>query len=114
MRAAYDALDGAMKERLAGLTGLHGHTSGPAGGELYRNNEAAKTADREYDEKRWPAIARHPVTGREILFVNPMHVHGFAGAWKKDAAWEPSSRNWRGTRPRSGSFTTTTGGSATW
>ena len=86
MRAAYDALDGKMKERLASLTGLHGHTSGPAGGELYRNNEAAKTADKHYEEKPWPAITKHPVTGRDILFVNPMHVHGFVGM-EKDAAW---------------------------
>ena len=86
MRAAYDALDGKMKERLASLTALHGHTSGPAGGELYRNNEAAKTADKHYEEKPWPAVAKHPVTGRDILFVNPMHVHGFVGM-EKDAAW---------------------------
>jgi alpha-ketoglutarate-dependent taurine dioxygenase len=86
MRAAYDALAPEMKERLAGLTGLRGHTSGPAGGELYRNNEAAKTADKEYEEKPWPAITKHPVTGRPILFVNPMHVHGFVGM-EKDAAW---------------------------
>jgi len=56
------ALPQQMKDRLAGLTGLHGHTSGPAGGELYRNNEAAKTADKHYDEKPWPAITHHPVT----------------------------------------------------
>jgi len=29
----------------------------------------------------------HPVTGRPILFVNPMHVHGFVGM-KREAAWE--------------------------
>jgi taurine dioxygenase len=86
MVAAYAALPPAMKDRLASLTGLHGHTSGPAGGELYRNNEAAKTADKEYDEKPWPAITHHPVTGKPILFVNPMHVHGFVGM-DKDAAW---------------------------
>jgi alpha-ketoglutarate-dependent taurine dioxygenase len=72
---------------LAQLTGLHGHTSGPAGGTLYKENEAAKTADKEYAEKPWPAITRHPVTGKPILFVNPMHVHGFVGM-DKDTAWE--------------------------
>ena len=87
MVAAYEALPPAMKDRLAGLTGLHGHTSGPAGGTLYKENEAAKTADREYDEKPWPAITAHPVTGKPILFVNPMHVHGFVGM-EKDDAWE--------------------------
>ncbi|HXO01909.1 MAG TPA: TauD/TfdA family dioxygenase, partial [Stellaceae bacterium] len=86
MVAAYAALPPTMKERLASLTGLHGHTSGPAGGTLYKENEAAKTADKHYDEKAWPAIARHPVTGKPILFVNPMHVHGFVGM-ERDDAW---------------------------
>ena len=35
---------------------------------------------------RWPAVTRHPVTGRSILFVNPMHTHGFAGM-TREAAW---------------------------
>jgi taurine dioxygenase len=87
MVAAYEALPPTTKDRLATLTGLHGHTSGPAGGTLYKENEAAKTADKEYDEKPWPAITRHPVTGKQILFVNPMHVHGFVGM-EKDDAWE--------------------------
>jgi alpha-ketoglutarate-dependent taurine dioxygenase len=29
---------------------------------------------------------RHPVTGRSILFVNPMHTHGFVGM-KREEAW---------------------------
>jgi taurine dioxygenase len=87
MYAAYETLPQVMKDRLATLTCLHGHTSGPAGGTLYRNNEAAKTADREYEEKPWPAITRHPVTDKPILFVNPMHVHGIVGM-EKDEAWE--------------------------
>lgn len=87
MVAAYEALSPAMKDRLATMTGLHGHTSGPAGGELYKNNEAAKTADKAYEEKPWPAITAHPVTGKPILFVNPMHVHGFVGM-AKDDSWE--------------------------
>jgi taurine dioxygenase len=87
MVAAYEALSSTMKDQLATMIGLHGHTSGPAGGELYKNNEAAKTADKVYDEKPWPAITAHPVTGKPILFVNPMHVHGFVGM-ARDAAWE--------------------------
>jgi alpha-ketoglutarate-dependent taurine dioxygenase len=79
MRAAYDALPEATKDRLAGLTGLHGHTDGPAGGRLYRENEAAKRAAEEYPERRRPAVVTHPVSGRSILFVNPMHTHGFLG-----------------------------------
>ena len=87
MCAAYDALPPAMKDRLAALTGLHGRTDGPAGTRLYDPVEEARMTDKVYEEQRRPAVVPHPVTGRPILFVNPMHVHGFDGM-AKDAAWE--------------------------
>jgi len=89
MRAAYDGLSEAMKARLAGLTGLHGRTDGPAGVRLYQTEEERRShrrTDRDYTEQSWPAVARHPVTGRPILFVNPLHTHGFAGM-SQDEAW---------------------------
>jgi taurine dioxygenase len=85
MRAAYDALSPEMKQRLAGLTGLHGRSSGPAGERLY-GDDKGKT-EKEYDELPRPAVVPHPVTGRPILFVNPMHTHGFEGM-EREAAWE--------------------------
>jgi taurine dioxygenase len=85
MYAAYETLPQDTKDRLAAMTCLHGHTSGPAGGEVYKN-DAAKTAEKVYEE-RWPAITTHPVTGKPILFINPMHVHGIVGI-EKDEAWE--------------------------
>jgi len=84
MRAAYDALAPAMKVLLAGLSGLHGRSTGPAGERLY-GTEKGKT-EKIYDELPRPAVLRHPVSGREILFVNPMHVHGFAGM-RREEAW---------------------------
>ncbi len=86
MRAAYDALDDAMKQRLAGLVGLHGRQDGPAGVRLYAG-DPKQNLDRDYPEKSWPAVIRHPVTGRLILFVNPLHTHGFQGM-AKDEAWK--------------------------
>jgi taurine dioxygenase len=77
MRAAYDALPEQRKQLLAGLTGLHGRSTGPAGERLYGDNKGV--TEKAYAETSWPAVSRHPVTGRPILFVNPMHVHGFAG-----------------------------------
>ena len=84
MHAAWEALPEAKKELLSGLTGLHGRTDGPAGERLYRGNTEA--SDKEYHEVRWPALTRHPVNGRPILFVNPMHTHGFVGM-TRDEAW---------------------------
>jgi taurine dioxygenase len=85
MRAAYDALSPEMKDRLAGLVGLHGRSSGPAGERLY-GDDKGKT-EKEYKELPRPAVVNHPVNGRPILFVNPMHTHGFDGM-KREAAWE--------------------------
>ena len=84
MHAAWEALPEARKQLLSGLTALHGRTDGPAGERLYRGNTEA--SDKEYHEVRWPALTRHPVNGRPILFVNPMHTHGFVGM-TRDEAW---------------------------
>jgi taurine dioxygenase len=85
MRAAYDTLPEAMQRRLDGLVGLHGRGDGPAGVRLY-NGELERRTDRDYPEQAWPAVTRHPVTGRPILFVNPLHTHGFVGM-QQDEAW---------------------------
>src|SRR5262249_57034212 len=85
MRAAYDALSGAMKQRLAAMVGLHGRHDGPAGVRLYQGDPDQRI-DRDYPEKARPAVVTHPVTKRSILFVNPLHTHGFEGM-PRDEAW---------------------------
>jgi taurine dioxygenase len=85
MRAAYDALPAARRDKLAGLTALHGRHTGPAGAKLYGDFKGV--TEKQYQEVPWPAVTRHPVTGRPILFVNPMHTHGFAGM-PREAAWQ--------------------------
>jgi taurine dioxygenase len=84
MRAAYEALPEARQQQLEGLTALHGRSSGPAGERLYGDEKGV--TEKVYLETRWPAVTRHPVTGKQILFVNPMHTHGFAGM-ARDEAW---------------------------
>jgi alpha-ketoglutarate-dependent taurine dioxygenase len=84
MAAAYAELPAARQAQLAQLTGLHGRHSGPAGEKLYGDDKGV--TEKQYREVAWPAVARHPVTGREILFVNPMHTHGFAGM-AREQAW---------------------------
>src|SRR5215813_5508245 len=77
MRSAYDALPKAMQDRLSTLVGLHGRSTGPAGERLYGDDKGQ--TEKIYDEVQWPAVLQHPVSGRSILFVNPMHTHGFVG-----------------------------------
>ena len=83
MRAAYDALPEAKKTALSELTALHLRHAGPAGEKLYGDDKGV--TEKRYQDVTWPAVTRHPVTGRPILFVNPMHTHGFIGMAKDDA-----------------------------
>ena len=78
MRAAFDALPPAMQQRLEGLVGLHGRTDGPDAIRLYGEDYVRANA-RARPERRHPAVKRHPITGRRVLFVNPTHTHGFEG-----------------------------------
>ncbi len=77
MHAAFAALSEARQRQLEGMTALHGRHTGPAGKRLYGDDKGV--TEKQYREVAWPAVAHHPVTGRPILFVNPMHTHGFTG-----------------------------------
>jgi taurine dioxygenase len=77
MGAAYAALPADRQQQLQELTAMHGRSSGPAGERLYGDEKGV--TDKRYTEVPWPAVVNHPVTQRPILFVNPMHTHGFVG-----------------------------------
>jgi len=83
MRAAFDALSKATQDRLSVLVGLHGRSIGPAGEKLYGDDKGV--TEKVYHEARWPAVIQHPVSGRRILFVNPMHTYGFVGMSREEA-----------------------------
>jgi taurine dioxygenase len=83
MRAAYDTLPDARRQQLANLTALHGRSIGPAGEKLYGDNKGV-TAKLPEDVS-WPAVTRHPVTNRQVLFVNPLHTYGFVGMSQEEA-----------------------------
>jgi taurine dioxygenase len=83
MRAAYDTLPDSRKQQLEGLTALHGRSIGPGGEKLYGDDKGI--TDKQYRDVHWPAVTRHPVTGRQILFVNPMHTYGFVGMAQEEA-----------------------------
>jgi len=65
---------------------MHGRHDGPAGVRLYEG-DPEQNIDDKYTEKARPAVIRHAVTGRAILFVNPLHTHGFEGMAKEEA-WQ--------------------------
>ena len=83
MAAAYEALPQARKQLLSGLTALHGRSIGPAGERLYGDDKGVTA--KQYRDVPWPAVTQHPVTGRPILFVNPMHTYGFVGMAQEEA-----------------------------
>ena len=78
MRAAYDALPGELKQQLDDLIALHGRADGPDGLRLYGESQVWQRSDAGPGQQH-PAVRRHPVTGRAVLFVNPTHTHGFVG-----------------------------------
>lgn len=78
MRAAYDGLPEATRRKLHGLVGLHGRTDGPDAVKLY-GEAYVRASNKMRTERRHPAVRKHPVTGRSVLFVNPTHTHGFEG-----------------------------------
>ena len=81
MCAAYDALPPETQQQLTQRIGLHGYATGPAGSAYKGKLDPSQ----EYPEQRRPGMRHHPRTGRPILFVNPMHVHGFEGLGQDEA-----------------------------
>src|SRR5262245_1907335 len=79
MRAAWDALDPTMRERIAGLAAYHslkysqaraGFGNQPDGGYSYGLDQA--------EAPLRPLVKVHPVTGRRALFIG-RHAHGIPG-----------------------------------
>jgi taurine dioxygenase len=68
MYAAYDALSARMKAYLDGLTATHDGEGYYRG--RYRDRGVDDTG-KAYPRASHPVAARHPVTGRRLLFVNP-------------------------------------------
>ncbi|OYY67610.1 MAG: taurine dioxygenase [Sphingomonas sp. 28-63-12] len=83
--AAYDSLSEGLKATLAGLRAVHSadHIYGPNG--VYAKTDQA--ADLKGQDVRanavHPAVIRHPVSGRRILYVNPAFTLHFEG-WTRE------------------------------
>jgi len=61
MYAAYDALSDNMKRYVEGVTALHDGAGA-----------FARTATNNLPVTEQPVVARHPVTGRKLIYVNPI------------------------------------------
>ena len=78
MYAAYDALDAAMKARLAGLRAVHRYNID----RQRRQRGAIKITEEQaarIDEVAHPVVRTHPETGRKALYVNPGFTIGIDG-----------------------------------
>jgi len=79
MRAAYDALDDRLRERIAGLAAYHSlkYSQARAGFESEANHAYSYGFD-QADAPLRPLVKVHPVTGRRSLFIG-RHAHGIPG-----------------------------------
>src|ERR1700722_15922673 len=66
MYAAYAELSPPMQRFLQSLTAVHD------GGRNYQERQTASSRDGEYPRAEHPVVRTHPVTGRNVLFVNRM------------------------------------------
>lgn len=75
MYAAYDALSPNMQRYLEGVTALHDGAGA-----------FAKTATNQLPVTEHPIIAKHPVTGRRLLFINPIFTTRICGVSADESA----------------------------
>jgi len=88
---AYDSLSNGLKATLEGLRAVH--SAGMAygtGGLLDQVKELTSMAiapsEEAYAEHVHPVVTVHPVTGKRVLFVNPIYTVRFQGWTKEESA----------------------------
>lgn len=80
MAAAFDALSDGMKDTLRGLRAVHGNARLLAASKRLNKNISPAP------ELVHPVVIRHPVTGRESLFVNAAYTLRFEGWSERESA----------------------------
>lgn len=80
MAAAFEALSDGMKATLRGLRAVHGNAR------LLAASKRLKASVGAASEVTHPVVIRHPVTGRESLFVNAAYTLRFDGWTERESA----------------------------
>jgi taurine dioxygenase len=86
MSAAYDTLSNGLKRTLLGLRAIHANTRGL--GLSYEQTAPPEPSVADYDAAAGtphPVVVRHPVTGRNVLFVNPEYTARFEGWTRRES-----------------------------
>jgi alpha-ketoglutarate-dependent taurine dioxygenase len=86
MRAAYDALDDAMRTRIASLSAYHSlrHSQGKIGHVPKMNSEYSGYGFHDHDPPLRPLIKVHPETGRPALLIG-RHAYGIPGLYPEES-----------------------------
>ena len=74
MYAAYEALSPPMKRYLEGMTALHDGAGA-----------FARTATNDLPVAEQPVVARHPVTDRKLIYVNPTFTTRLCGVPREES-----------------------------
>lgn len=80
MAAAFEGLSEGMRDMLRGLRAVHGNAR------LLAASKRLNTAIAPSTEQIHPVVIRHPVTGRESLFVNAAYTLRFEGMTERESA----------------------------
>jgi len=88
--AAYEALAGAMKTRIANLRGIHSARRGYAPSGMYGERDRGRSMAIRFSESAMatqlhPLVRHHSETGRPALFVNMGYTIGIEGMPEADA-----------------------------
>lgn len=86
MAPAYDALSDGLKRTLTGLRAVHANVRNL--GLSYEQTSPPEPSVAEYDAAEGPlhpVVARHPETGRNVLYVNPEYTTRFEGWTRRES-----------------------------
>ena len=82
MYRAYETLPQDIKDAISGRKGKHKFGAGPAEGGVIPMTEEQ---DESHPPVTHPMVRIHPTTGREALYVNPLHVYGIVDMSQTEA-----------------------------